>query len=90
MNKKPKTTDITIRFDNPKVAEHFADWLCNIGEQDYWQSMEYREREEDGDITAVSFNYWGKTGRGKFMCDNIIRTEAGRLDADRDPTEDNE
>lgn len=90
MSKKDKTTDITIRFANPRAASHFAEWLCGSGEQQYWNWMEYREQEEDGDITAVSFHYHGEEDEtkaendpkryGKFMGDNIIRTSVGRLD----------
>ena len=78
MSKKDTTTDITIRFSNPEAAEHFASWLCEAGEQDYWNWMEYREEDDDGDITAIDFDYHGESG--KFMSDNIIRTECGRLD----------
>jgi hypothetical protein len=81
---------ITIEFDNERVADHFAVWLCESGEQDYWDYMTYREEEEEGDITAVAFGYHGPEDEtkdkndperyGEFMCDGIIRTEAGRLD----------
>jgi len=83
-------TDLVIKFPNKKAAEHFASWLCGAGEQDYWQWMECREEEEDGDITATSFHYHGEEDEtkertdparyGKFMCDNTIRTTVGRLD----------
>jgi hypothetical protein len=85
-----KSTKITIEFSNPKAAEHFASWLCGAGEQDYWQWMEAREEDEDGDITAIEFRYHGpedetksktdSTRYGKFMCDNSIRTTCSRLD----------
>ncbi len=68
---------ITIEFDSKKAAEHFAVWLCEAGEQDYWQWMEYREQEEKGNITAVNFDYHGEGD--KF----IIRTKCGRLDSSR-------
>jgi hypothetical protein len=87
-----KETTIQIRFANPKAAHHFALWFCNIGEQNYWESMETAELDEDGDITANSFHCHGEedeskattdpTRYGDFMCDNIIRTTVGRLDAD--------
>jgi hypothetical protein len=88
--KKNKETTISIRFANAKAAHHFAVWLCEAGEQDYWQWMEIREEEEEGDITAVIFDYHGEEDKtkdetdpkryGKFMCDDIIRTTVGRLD----------
>ena len=74
---------IKIEFDNPEAAKHFASWLCEQGEQDYWNWMEYREQEEDGDITALRFNYHGPKQKNKFMADNTIRTECGRMDKDK-------
>ena len=50
---KPKETVLQIKFANEAAAAHFALWLCEGGEQDYWDWMEYREREEEGDITAI-------------------------------------
>jgi hypothetical protein len=82
-------TTISIKFANNKAAMHFATWLCESGEQSYWDYMEYREQEESGNITAVEFNYHPiKNPRknlldperyGEFMEDNIIRTTVGRL-----------
>lgn len=89
-SKPAKETTIQIKFANEEAAHYFAEWLCGAGEQDYWQYMEYRENEEEGDITAVSFHYHGQEDEtkaqndaeryGEFMCDNIIRTTVGRLD----------
>jgi hypothetical protein len=92
--KKSDKTTITIEVANPEAARHFAVWLCESGEQDYWNWMEYREQEEeDDDITILSFHYHGPEDEtkahndpnryGGFMCDNIIRTEVGRMDRDR-------
>lgn len=85
-----KKTNITIEFSNPEAAEHFASWLCGSGEQGYWEWMQCREDEEDGDITATRFHYHGIEDEtkeesdpnryGKFMGDNIIRTTCSRLD----------
>jgi hypothetical protein len=87
---KNKETTIQIKFANAKAARHFALWLCEGGEQDYWNWMEVREEEEKGDITAIEFHYHGEEDEskatddpkryGEFMCDNIIRTTVGRLD----------
>jgi hypothetical protein len=83
---KPKETTIQIKFANEAAAHHFALWLCESGEQDYWNWMEYREPEEKGDITAVIFDYHGPEDKpelcGEFMHDNTIRTTCGRLDKD--------
>jgi len=71
---------IIIEFDNDKAAKHFASWLCQQGEQDYWLYMKYREQEEEWNITATGFNYHGESGEESFMEDNTIRTSVGRLD----------
>lgn len=79
---------LTVEFDNQAALEHFAGWLCNQGEQGYWECMRYREQEEPGDITATGFHYHGpeenlsnipKNKPTPFMPDNIIRTTCGRL-----------
>jgi hypothetical protein len=87
--KKDKETIISIKFANKKAAMYFVSWLCESGEQQYWDWQEYREEEEEGDITATEFHYHGEEDQtkaqtdpkryGKFMCDNIIRTTVGRL-----------
>lgn len=87
------SNDITVKFATKEAAHHFALWLCESGEQSYWDWMRYREEEEEsatGDITAVSFHYHGPEDEtkerndparyGEFMCDNTIRTTLGRLD----------
>ena len=95
MNKKKTTkskeTTIKIKFANEKAALGFASWLCEMGEQEYWEYQKCREEDEEGDITAIMFDYHGPedktkkltatTRYGKFMCDNTIRTIVGRLDS---------
>jgi hypothetical protein len=71
---------LIIDFDNQRALEHFASWLCGSGEQQYWEWMANREGEEDGDITAVSFNYHDQ--EGDFIGGNTIRTDCGRLTKD--------
>jgi hypothetical protein len=71
--------DLVIKFANKEALRHFAVWLCESGEQSYWDWMEYREGEEGGDITAVTFNYHGAENNKEFMSDNTIRTKIGRL-----------
>jgi len=82
---------LKIEFDNPEAARHFALWLCESGEQQYWQWMECREDDEDeGDITALKFDYHntkvvkGKKRFGKFMADLTIRTKCGRMDDNKE------
>src|SRR5665213_1327143 len=69
LKEEAKTTNIQIQFANKKVADGFCEWLCNQGEQDYFNAMEYREKEEDGDITVVSFHYHGKEDETKAKND---------------------
>ena len=94
---KKKKHKLIFEFDNEDALRHFALWLCESGEQSYWDYMRYREEdEEDGNITAVSFEYHGKEDKtktktkkksdperyGEFLCDNTIRTVCGRMDDD--------
>ena len=73
--------EIKFRFDNEEAAQHFLSWLCNSGEQQYWDWMEVREQEEKGPITVVRFDYWQhdnkKFGQGDVIC------ECGRMDEDK-------
>ena len=72
MPRSDKTT-LTLQFDNPEAMNHFWRWMCESGEQQYWDYMTYREDEEDGDITGLIFNYdqAGKLG--------IVRVKCGRF-----------
>jgi hypothetical protein len=87
-----KKSNLTIEFDNQEALKHFALWLCESGEQAYWDWMREVEYQEDGNVSATSFSYHGiedesksiddPTRYGTFMCDNIIRTKCGRLDGE--------
>lgn len=50
---------IKFEFDKSEkdAVDHFMSWLCEQGEQDYWTWMEYREQEDDGQITLRNFDY---------------------------------
>jgi hypothetical protein len=87
-SKKPKKKIVKFVFDNERAAEHFISWLCESGEQSYWQWMDYRETEEDGNITVLDFDYWGRTKSGKNFGKSDIICSCGRLDEDKCPTED--
>jgi hypothetical protein len=67
--------NITIKFENEAAARHFASWLCGQGEQSYWDWMECREEEEEGNITARQFIYHKDN---KFVPDGEIGTVLGR------------
>lgn len=78
---------LVIEFDNEEALKAFGGWLCGSGEQQYWDWMEFREAEEDGPITAVSFHYHTPGTKGdihSFLADNTIRTTCGRLSEDED------
>lgn len=75
--------DLIIKFHSKAARKHFAEWLCEQGEQNYWTWMEYREQEEPGDIT-VSFEYHpvvrpdlptnNSRRYGPFLRDGVINT----------------
>ena len=67
-----KQSSLTFQFDNPDAMEHFWRWLSESGEQLYWDHMSERESEEDGDITALSFDYT-RAERG------LVIAECGRF-----------
>ena len=71
---------VTINFGDPVAAKHFFMWLDGAGEQSYWDWMEGVEYEEDGDITAVNFDY------GSYVPDLdgewVIKAKLGRLEAE--------
>jgi hypothetical protein len=86
---KPPKRKVTFVFDDDATADHFLSWLCGSGEQQYWQWMEYRESEENGNITVTNFDYWGGKKKGKFGAGDII-CPSGRLTDEFDDEEDND
>lgn len=64
---------LTFDFKTKEAAEHFKSWLCESGEQEYWEWMRERESdlEDDEMISVVEFDYWLPDGR--------IDTKLGRL-----------
>lgn len=82
---------LEIEFDNEDAARHFGLWLCESGEQQYWEWMEYREAEDDGDITAILFHYHNPVddaypdndprhyAKSKFLNNYKISTTCGRI-----------
>lgn len=63
---KASSDKLSFQFENAEAAHHFWVWLCEQGEQDYWEWMRYREEEEDGDITGLDFDY-SKAERGSIV-----------------------
>lgn len=70
---EPAGNEVTFRFGSQRAASLFLHWLSRLGEQDYWNWMELREREEQGPITGLRFRYH-KPGHG------IVDVECGRWD----------
>lgn len=66
------SADLTIKFPNEKLREDFATWLCEQGEQDYFNWAEIQ------DVQVSRFQYHeekvknGKTSYGKFLADNVV------------------
>jgi hypothetical protein len=89
MTKGSNKTTIKIEFANEKAAEMFALWLCNGGEQHYWEQQRGVNDYYEEDVTAVEFHYHGEEDKekarddpsryGSFMSDWTIRTTLGRL-----------
>lgn len=71
-----KTHEAIVSFATRIAADNFLEWLCGSGEQQYWDWMASVERDEDGDITAVSFDYHTPNG-GKFG--PRVSTRLGRV-----------
>lgn len=70
----PGGSSLMLKFENPRAAYYFKLWLCELGEQDYWDWMNIRESEErNGSITGCRFDYHQK---------GDIPIECGRLDED--------
>jgi hypothetical protein len=72
---------ITIQFPTEEHAKRFASWLCNAGEQDYYEDM--YEQNHRQPIEEVNLCYHGVEDTelalndakryGKFMEDGIVR-----------------
>lgn len=70
---------LTFEFDNERALYHFKLWLCESGEQHYWDWMEAREEEEQGNIT-VGFDYHGDgSGAEGFASCRVVATNAFRI-----------
>lgn len=63
---------IIIKIEgNEEATQYFLSWLCETGEQEYWDFMRYREEEvKKKNITILTFDYdfenkkiTGKLGR---------------------------
>jgi len=79
---------ITFEFEGEQAAlaaELFVAWLSEVGEQDYWQWMKYRERPEEyptGDITASFLYHDGCFDEGADPLNRVVKTSLHRMDAE--------
>lgn len=60
------TSKLTIEFPSQEHVNAFTGWFSNVGEQDFYQQMDYEEAE-DKHLYNVNFNNVGDN--------NIIVTE---------------
>ena len=77
-------TNVIIKFDRLEAADHFVTWMCEAGEQDYWNWMEYRQQESSNpSMTATTFEYPGGLVDGHWPQDGdgniVVGTELGRV-----------
>lgn len=72
--------DLIIKFPTREDALEFASWLCNSGEQDFWN---YQDESVDDIRPTLNFDYHNEDRTkkvndparyGEFMKDLIIRT----------------
>jgi len=60
---------VLLQFETEAAARYFREWLCESGEQDYWQYMEAREDDDpEDDITGLEFDYHHRSGLIPVKC----------------------
>lgn len=52
---------LTFDFPTPAARGEFITWLCESGEQSFWQWCEVDQEERP----AVTFDYWNGTNKGQ-------------------------
>lgn len=80
---------LKIEFDNQEALNNFAIWLCEYGEQQYWNCMELVEEDSEEITTVLKFEYHEILDRslptndpkryGEWLKNNTIKTVCGRL-----------
>ncbi len=63
---------VKIKFHSEQSAIMFLEWMCESGEQEYWNYCEHRDEDELADDGVVTFNYHKK---GEFAKDLEVKTE---------------
>lgn len=74
-DKSSETVDLIIKFHNEAALKAFALWLCESGEQGYW---EFAGELPNPKEKTVIFLYHGEDGKQSFMPDNVIRTRKAK------------
>lgn len=62
-----KEFNLTIKFSSQKSRDGFVMWLCNCGEQDYWNYCEPESEPWESYGQAVHFDYWSNRGEHKNL-----------------------
>jgi len=57
-----KEFNLTFKFSSKKSRDAFATWICNCGEQDYWNYCQPEGEPWDSHGQAVNFDYWSNRG----------------------------
>jgi len=71
---KEEISNLTFKFTNKEARKHFEEWFMHLGEQYYWDWMEYREQEEKaGNITGVEFKFSKKDATCEVVCGRLNR-----------------
>jgi hypothetical protein len=80
-----KSVELVIKFPNQEALKEFAVWLCESGEQQYWEWFDYNDETKSVAHLKVDFNYFVKSKT--FMKNNVIETS---LISSEDEDEDEE
>ena len=82
--------DLTIRFTTKEQAQEFATWLCESGEQQYWEWGEHRIaralRSPKDFVSQFDYHNGGATIK-EFCSDMTIRTQGIMVSEDFPSTE---
>jgi hypothetical protein len=60
--------DTVFRFETQEQRDAFVTWLCERGEQDYWQWM---ASDPEKEANTVDFNYWEKRNKKSIFVGSL-------------------
>ncbi len=70
---KKQKHQVVMQFESKAHADAFFEYMCEQGEQDYWQYVSEQENVEE--VRIDNFDYWAKPEGGKqalFMGANFV------------------